>query len=169
MVLEIPTIITIEDSAMNAVASLLRPEDILLDVDVSNKLQLLDAIGWHMERLHALRHDWVTLSLSRREQVGSTGLGQGIAIPHARVQDLDRIQAAYMRLKSPIPFEAPDGKPVSDIVVLLVPKQAAEEHLRVLADATQMFADRRFRERLRRCGSPLDVKQLLEAWPGAVG
>jgi PTS system nitrogen regulatory IIA component len=152
---------------LNAIASYLRPEDILLDADVSGKHELLDAIGRHMEQAYSLPRASVSQSLARREQLGSTGLGQGVAIPHARVKDLNRILAAYLRLNSPIPFDAPDGEPVSDILVLLVPKQATEEHLRLLADASQMFADNRFRARLRQCGDPVEVKRLFDAWPGS--
>ena len=93
---------------------------------------------------------------------GSTGLGEGIAIPHARVENLSRIQLAYLRLKTPIPYGAPDGKPVSDVLVLLVPKQATEEHLWILAETAQMFADHRFVERLRACRHPIEVKSLFE-------
>ncbi|MBW8370881.1 MAG: PTS sugar transporter subunit IIA [Thiobacillus sp.] len=145
-------------------ATHLYPENICLDVAVSNKLELFDAIGRHMEREHALHREWVARSLSRREQVGSTGLGKGVAIPHARLNDLERMQIAYMRLKSPIPFDAPDGNPVMDILVLLAPSQADEEHLRILADATQLFSDRRFRVSLHQCGNVLGVKQLFESW-----
>lgn len=150
---------------MNTIADLLRQEDILLNMDVSNKSELLEEVGRHMEREHSMPREWVAVSLSRREKVGSTGLGEGFAIPHARVKDLNRIQLAYVRLKLPIPFGAPDGKPVSDILVVLVPKQSAEEHLIILADATRMFSDQRFREQLQHCGTPLEVKHLFEAWP----
>lgn len=149
---------------MNAIASLLWPENICLNVDVSNKVELFDVIGRHMEREHALPQEWVTRSLSRREQVGSTGLGKGVAIPHARVKDLERMQVAYLRLKSPIPFDAPDGNPVMDILVLLAPSQANEEHLRILADATQLFSNRRFRLCLHECGNAREVKRLFESW-----
>ena len=149
---------------MLRIAELLTPEDILLDVDVAGKKELLDEIGRHMQQAHDLSCESVVLSLSHREQIGSTGLGQGVAIPHARVQFLDHVQAAYLRLKTPIAFDAPDGKPVSDILVLLVPKQAAEEHLTILAESAQMLSDRRLRERLHRCGSPLDVKRLIDGW-----
>lgn len=152
---------------MNAIASLLRPEDIRLDLEVGSKDQLLDEIGWHMERMHGLPHSWVTGSLARREMMGSTGLGEGVAIPHARVRDLDRIQVAYMRLEPAIPFDAPDGRPVSDILVLLVPKQASEEHLTILADAARMFSDVRLREGLRACAHPVDVSRMLADWPVA--
>ena len=120
---------------MNTIAQYLWPEDILLDIDVANKAELFDAIGRHMEREHAMPRERVVVGLSRREQVGSTGLGEGVAIPHTRVEDLSRIQLAYLRLKTPLPFDAPDGLPVSDVLVILVPKQATEEHLWILADA----------------------------------
>ena len=113
---------------------------------------------------HALSPKSVALALSRREQIGSTGLGLGVAIPHARITDLKRILVAYLRLKSPIPFDAPDGKAVSDILVLLVPKQATEAHLKILADATQMFADKEFRQRLQQGGDRQEVKDLFDAW-----
>lgn len=154
-------------SIMHTIADLLMPEDVLLDLDVSSKGELLDEIGHHMERQHALAHEWVATALARREAVGSTGLGEGVAIPHARVKDLDRIQIAYLRLRRPIPFDAPDGKPVSDILILLVPKQATEEHLEILADATRMFSVRRFRDQLRLCNRPLDVKRLIDEWSPA--
>jgi nitrogen PTS system EIIA component len=149
---------------LNTIARLLWLEDILLDMDVSNKRQLFDEIGRHMAQEHAMRPEWVTRILSRREQAGSTGLGEGFAIPHARVPDLDRMYLLYVRVKSPIPFAAPDGKPVSDILVILVPGPASEEHLRILADATQTFSDHEFRESLPSCQDAPEVKRLLDAW-----
>ena len=132
---------------------------------IAGKSELIEEIGQHMESVHGMPHDSVALSLSHRERIGSTGLGQGVAIPHARVKGLDRMQPVYIRLKYPIPFDAPDRKFVSDILVLLVPKQAAEEHLKILAEASQMFSDSHFREQLHLCKHPLEVKRLFEAWP----
>lgn len=148
---------------MSTIAKYLWPEDILLDIEVASKSQLFDEIGRHMEREHAMPRAWVAAGLSRREQVGSTGLGEGIAIPHARVEELSRIQVAYLRLRNPIPYDAPDGRPVSDVLVLLVPKRATEEHLLILADATQIFADPQFREHLHSCRHELEVKSLFES------
>jgi len=148
---------------MSTISEYLWPEDILLDIEVASKDELLDEIGRHMEREHGLLREWVVAGLNRREQVGSTGLGEGIAIPHARVEDLTRIQIAYLRLKDPIPYDAPDGQPVSDVLALLVPKRATDEHLMILADATQIFADRQFREHLHSCRHALEVKSLFES------
>ncbi len=158
------------ESPLSTISKHLWPEDILLDIDVSSKGQLFDEIGRHMEREHGLSREWVAAGLSRREQVGSTGLGEGIAIPHARVEDLKRIQVAYLRLKKPIPYDAPDGRPVSDVLVLLVPIRATEEHLRILADATQIFADSQLRDQLHSCRHALEVKSLFEShsWRAAL-
>jgi PTS system nitrogen regulatory IIA component len=151
--------------AVQRISDLLLLDDILLDVDASSKSQLIDAIGCHMQRVHAMARETVTLSLSHREQIGSTGLGEGVAIPHARVENLDWVQVTYMRPRSPIAFDSPDGKPVADFLVLLVPKHAAEEHLTLLAEAAQMLSDRRFRWRLHLCKRTMEVKRLFEAWP----
>lgn len=83
-------------STSNSIVNLLSPEDILLDVEVSSKGQLFDEVGWHMARLHAMPEESVARSLSRREQVGSTGLGLGVAVPHARINGLEQIQVAYV-------------------------------------------------------------------------
>jgi nitrogen PTS system EIIA component len=154
-----------KERVVKRIAEFLPVEDIVLDVDVATKGQLMDEIGRHMQRVHAMAPESVALSLSHREQIGSTGLGEGVALPHARVKNLDHVQVAYLRLKSPIPFDSPDAKPVSDVLVLLVPKQATEEHLTILAEAAQMLSDRRFRWRLHLCKNSLEAKRLFEAWP----
>ncbi len=154
-----------EQYPLNTIADLLQTEDIVLDLAVATKNQLFEEIGQHMEARHGMPREWVALSLSRREAVGSTGLGEGVAIPHARIKDLERIQIAYFRLVSPIPFAAPDGQPVSDILVLLVPKQASAAHLAILADASRMFSDSQFRAQLQACQAASEVGELFASWP----
>jgi len=149
---------------MNLITSRLGTGDILLDEEAPDKEALFEAVGRHMERVHDLPRDSVSAGLGRREMVGSTGLGEGFAIPHCRVRNLDRIRIAYLRLKAPIPFDAPDGKPVSDILVLLVPKEAADEHLKLLAEAAQLFNDKHFRAHLLQCSDPAAVKRLFDDW-----
>jgi nitrogen PTS system EIIA component len=149
---------------LSTVAKLLSSKDIRLDMEVSSRDSLLQEIARHMEREHGMPQDWVFQSLSRREKIGSTALGEGVAIPHARIKDLQRIQLAYIRLRQPIPFDAPDDKPVSDILVILVPKEATEEHLRILSEVTQMFSDQQFRQQLRQCGEAGETKQLFDNW-----
>ena len=105
------------------------------------------------------------ISLAKREEIGSTGLGQGVALPHARMANLAAPLAVYVRPDLPIDFGAPDGKPVTDILVVLVPTQAPEQHLHILAEAAQMFSDRRFREELRNCAGADQVYRLFADWP----
>ncbi|KAF0099729.1 MAG: PTS system nitrogen regulatory IIA component [bacterium] len=144
---------------MNRIAPYLEREDILLDVDVASAAELFAAIDRHMAARHGLPPDSVEGGLRRREQLASTGLGQGFAIPHCRVLKLDRVVAAYVRLRTPLPFAAPDGLPVSEFLVLLVPKQASDEHLEILADAARLFSDQDFRASLRRSGDAALVQR----------
>lgn len=150
---------------MNAVAQLLSPDDIVLDVDVSTKKRAFEEVGRLLERRHGLAQSQVVESLRARERLGSSGLGLGVALPHVRIKHLPQAAAVFMRLKLPIPFDAPDGKPVSDMLILLVPAHATEQHLQLLAEAAQMFSDRRFREQIRTCVDVGGVRRLFANWP----
>lgn len=150
---------------MSAMAGLLSARDVLLGLDVPSKKRAFEEIGRHVERCHGLDEERVIDSLNTRERLGSTALGNGVAIPHARIEGLTRAIATYVRPRSPIPFDAPDRKPVSDILALLVPEHASEQHLEVLARIAELFSDRRFRERLRLCGEAGGITQLFADWP----
>ena len=106
----------------------------------------------------------VAASLTAREKLGSTGLGQGVAIPHGRIKGLKSARGAFVRLKHPVPFDAPDGKPVSQVFVLLVPEQATDLHLQLLSELAQMFSEKPFRERLAGVGDANDLVALFRAW-----
>ncbi len=147
------------------IGALLAVEDILLDVACASKIDLIDEIGRHVESVHQIMRSSVAPALMHRERIGSTALGHGVALPHARVTGLERILPMYLRLKSAIPFDAPDGASVTDVLVLLVPKKATQEHLDVLAQASQMLSDQRFRQLLHECTLPLQAKHLFETWP----
>lgn len=142
----------------------LRPGDVLLDLEVADRTQLFAAIGRYLAEADGLREDSVTVALQRREQIGSTALGQGVAIPCARIRESATVHVLYVRLRQPIEFAAPDGRPVSQALVLLVPKQATEAHLRLLGEATQVFADQRLRERLRLCSDAGEIIDALAQW-----
>lgn len=150
---------------MNPIGELLRVEDIHLDLDVSDKGRLLERLAALLARRHSLSDAQVLESLRAREQLGSTGLGHGVAIPHARMPQCYAAAAVFVRTRVALPFEAPDRKPVSIFLALIVPKQATEHHLQLLATAATMFNDRTFREKLRTCPSPSAVRELLAAWP----
>ncbi len=149
---------------MNQVAELLPAANILLDVDAGTKARLFDAVGALVEKSSGLARSVVVDSLAARERLGSTGLGQGVAIPHGRIKGLREAQGAFMRLRAPIPFDAPDGKPVAQVFVLLVPEQATERHLQLLSELAQMFSDKAFRDQLATASSPAALRALFDGW-----
>jgi PTS system nitrogen regulatory IIA component len=136
---------------MNKVAKIFSAEDVLLDLDVKSKLSLFEAVGKLWEDHHVIAANQVVKSLLEREHLGSTGLGQGVAIPHARIKGLAEPTAIFVRTKEPLEFDSPDTVPVSLFFVLLVPSEATEEHLQVLSEIVEMLADNKFREHLRSC------------------
>jgi PTS system nitrogen regulatory IIA component len=152
---------------MNPVGELLQPEDICLDVDLSSKSQLFDKISEILARRHGLVREKVRESLVERERLGSTGLGHGVAIPHARMNNLQQAVGSFVRTRMPIPFDAPDDRPVTNILALLVPAEATDKHLQLMANAAGMFDDKTFRGRLRSCTQPREVKALFSEWPEA--
>lgn len=149
---------------MNALARLLSAEDIRLDWDVSNKLSLLDHVARLFEQRHGLSGVMVYRSLLEREEWGSTALGHGVAIPHARIPDLREPVGALIRTRYAIPFGAPDEKPVFMLVVLLVPDHANKRHLELLASAAAIFSDRGFREQFSLADDVVGVLRLLSEW-----
>ncbi|MGH8809302.1 MAG: PTS sugar transporter subunit IIA, partial [Noviherbaspirillum sp.] len=138
-------------------AHLLFPENILLGLKVSNKQDAFAQTALLLERQHQISGAEVYENLCAREQLGSTALGEGVAIPHARVKGLRQPMAAFVRLATAIPFDAPDDKPVSELVVLLVPMNAASAHLQLLAEIAEMLCDRDFRQRLAGAAEPREV------------
>ncbi len=152
---------------MNQIAELLPTANIALDLDVASKSRLFDAAGSLFAASAGLDADAVATSLTAREKLGSTGLGQGIAIPHGRIKGLKQARGAFVRLKQPVPFDAPDGKPVSQVFILLVPEQATDLHLQLLSELAQMFSEKGFREKLATAGNAPDLVALFKAWePG---
>jgi len=148
---------------MNQIAELLTPESIVLDLEVASKARLFEAVG-AIFAANGLDAPSIAASLAAREKLGSTGLGQGIAIPHGRIKGLREARGAFARLRQAVPFEAPDGKPVSQVFVLLVPEQATDLHLQLLSELAQMFSEKTFRERLATAASAVDLLALFRAW-----
>jgi PTS system nitrogen regulatory IIA component len=150
---------------MNPLGELLAPDDVRLDLDVSTKPQLLEQVAILLAARHGLPKTVVLEGLTAREQLGSTGVGHGVAIPHARMSQCGAAAAVFVRTKFAIPFDAPDGKPASVFLGLIVPNQANERHLQLLATAAGMLSDRIFRDKLKAATDPRTVRELLAAWP----
>jgi nitrogen PTS system EIIA component len=155
---------------MNLVAKLLAAENVRVDLEISSKKRLFEQVGLLFENQHALARSVVFDSLFAREKLGSTGLGQGVAIPHGRIKGLKEALGAFVRLAQPVPFDAPDGNPVSLVFVLLVPEKATEKHLQILSELAQMFSDKALRESMSRAPDAAALHQLVTSWqPDAPG
>ena len=149
---------------MNAISQILTADQILLDLDASSKKRVFEHAGMLFEQKLGMPRASIFDSLFAREKLGSTGLGQGIAIPHGRIKGLKEAAGAFMRLSAPVPFDSPDGKPVGLMFVLLVPEQATEQHLQILSELAQRFSDRAFREALGACDNTDDAHRLFTDW-----
>ncbi len=152
---------------MNQIADLLPAANIALDVDVASKARLFEAAGTLFAASGGLDAAAIAASLAAREKLGSTGLGQGVAIPHGRIKGLKSARGAFLRLRQPVPFDAPDGKPVAQVFVLLVPEQATDLHLQLLSELAQMFSEKAFRERLVAAADAAALVALFRAWEPA--
>ena len=108
-------------------------------------------------------------ALLEREAAGSTGVGQGVAVPHARLSGLTRLRAVFVRLEQPVEFDAVDDLPVDLLFALFAPPEASGEHLRALAQVSRLLRRSDVREQLRQARSPDAIHALLarEARPSA--
>ncbi len=148
---------------MNPLINLLSVDQVLLNLEASSKKRVFEQAGMLFESHLGIARAVVFDSLFAREKLGSTGLGQGVAIPHGRIKGLKQAAGAFMRLATPVPFDSPDGRPVDLLFVLLVPEQATEQHLQILSELAQRFSDRAFREKLQSATEPATVLSLFQS------
>ncbi len=155
---------------MSLVGKLLPLSHVLVDLPASSKKRLFEQAGLLFENHDGMARSLVFDSLFARERLGSTGLGEGVAIPHGRIKGLKEALGAFIRLAQPVPFDAPDGAPVTLAFVLLVPEKATEKHLQILSELAQMFSDRALREAMAAAKDAAELHQLITAWqPDAAG
>ena len=149
---------------MNLIAQLLPESNVIVDLDVTSKKRVFEQAGLLFENTLHIARSQVFDSLFAREKLGSTGLGQGVAIPHGRIKGLREAAAALVKMKEAIPFDAPDGLPVSIACILLVPEKATDQHLLILSELAQMFSNKNFREKLLHSRDAKEIQQLISNW-----
>jgi len=149
---------------MNLISKILPTGNILLDTESTSKKRMFERIGLLFENNQQIARSQVFDSLFAREKLGSTGLGQGVAIPHGRIAKLRDATAAFVKTSHPIPFDSPDGQPVSLIFVLLVPERANDLHLQILGELAQMFSDSQFRNKLLDAQDTTTIHQIFTDW-----
>jgi PTS system nitrogen regulatory IIA component len=159
-----PNFLVLVPKKMSLISKILPLENILLDAESASKKRVFERVGLLFENSQKLSRSQVFDSLFAREKLGSTGLGQGVAIPHGRIKNLRDAVAAFIKTENPIPFDAPDGLPVNLIFVLLVPERATDLHLQLLGELAQMFSNTAFRERLIASNDPADIHKMFSEW-----
>jgi len=149
---------------MNTLINLFTPDCIALNSPANNRADAFAAAGELFSKQIGIDSNAVVQFLNAREDLGSTALGAGVAIPHGRVKGLKQPTAAFMRLQNPIEFTAPDGEPVSILIFLLVPEKATQQHLEILSSIAQLLSDADTRKLLSSANDPNKVCELLQQW-----
>lgn len=140
---------------------LLRPEAVISPLRANSKKQALQEISQHAAALTGLPERELYESLLQRERLGSTGIGDGIAIPHGRMPGIERLVGLFARLDKPIDFESLDGQPVDIIFVLIAPEGAGADHLKALARVARVLRNQAVLEQVRKIRDPQIIYSLL--------
>jgi PTS system nitrogen regulatory IIA component len=144
---------------------LLDATGVMLDLHASSKKHLFEQLAERAATLTGVHQRVLFDMLLERERLGSTGVGDGVAIPHARPNGIGRIHGLFARLAKPIPFDAPDDEPVDLVFLLLAPPSEGGDHLKALARVARTLRDRTVRAQLRAARDPQTVADLF----GSVG
>jgi PTS system nitrogen regulatory IIA component len=150
-------------------ADLISPEAVIPSLRAKTKKQLLQELAARAARVTGLQERYVFDTLLQRERLGSTGLGEGIAIPHGKFAGLKRIVGIFARLAEPVDFEAIDGEPVDIVFLLLAPEGAGADHLKALARISRLLREGHAVDKLRasKDASALYAVLTAEATPHA--
>lgn len=144
---------------------IIEAEDVVGDLRAPDKRRLIDEVARLAARLAGADAAAVAEALNARERLGSTGMGSGIAIPHARLATVDRPRGLFARLRQPVDFDAIDGERVDLVFLLLLPAQIATQaqgdHLNALATVARRLRDGRARAALRRAREPGELHAIL--------
>ena len=139
----------------------LQAERVLLDSPAADRREVLQALGALLGGQDQTAREAVAESLRAREHMGSTGVGGGIAFPHARSEFVPSLRLAFLRTATPVPFEAMDGRLVDLFVAVAGPAQGRREYLAVLGALSYLFRADHVRDRFRAAPSPAEIVALF--------
>lgn len=144
-------------------SSLLNPARILLDVAPENKKRIFELVGLTFEDSGGPARGTVIKHLLERERLGSTVISDGVAVPHARIDDLKTPLAAYIRIREPMLYDNPENK-VKHMFVLLAPDKADGVHLKILSLMSRLLTNREFIADAENCQEAVQFLELIQAW-----
>lgn len=143
-------------------SDLLSPGRILASVSINSKKRLLELVSLTLAKKNKeLNSREIFQSLCNREHLGNTTLGNGVVMPHGRINGTDDVEAIFLRLINPLPLDAEDGQPVDLVFALVVPTQCTEDHAKLLASIAERFSDTTLLEQLRAAADGNELWQLL--------
>jgi PTS system nitrogen regulatory IIA component len=149
------------------IADLVTPRAVIAQLRAPTKRQVLQELARRAATMTGLGDKRIFDALVERERLGTTGIGNGVAIPHCRLPELSRLHGVFARLERPVPFEAIDDQPVDLLFLLLAPVEAGAEHLKALARVSRLLRDKAMCEKLRGANSADALYALLTG--GSVG
>jgi PTS system nitrogen regulatory IIA component len=148
-------------------SDLLSEESVLACTSIGSKTELLEKLSEKAAELTGQDASAILAALTARESLGSTGIGNGIAIPHGKLPGLPAVTGIFMRLEEPIEFDAIDDQKVDLVVMLLAPVGAGADHLKALARVARLLRTESLVEALRRTSDPRKLRELLIEPPAA--
>ena len=140
---------------------ILSPDSVLTSVRATSKKQALQELAKQASQVTGLHDRTIFDVLLERERLGTTGVGRGIAIPHGKLSELDRLHGIFAVLEQPIEFDSVDDQPVDLIFLLLAPESAGADHLKALARVSRLLRDSNFCDRLRAAANPGELFDAL--------
>ena len=150
-----------------ALADLIPDGGAAVNLGASSRKQVLQAMADMAADSTGLDSRSIFDAVLQRERLGSTGVGQGVAIPHARLPGIKQVTGIFARLKTPIDFESIDGRPADLIFMLLAPEDAGAEHLKALARVSRLLRREDVRQRLRAAPDAAAVHATLAGEPAS--
>ncbi len=144
------------------VSELLNSDHLLMDLRATDKKHALQELAVYAGAQLRMPSQVIFDALQRREALGATGLGEGFALPHARIEGLEQFFALFARVSKPLSFDAIDEKPVDLIFLLLMPAQAAEAQVGVMSSVCRLFRTNGFADQVRKARSPSEVLAVVQ-------
>ena len=139
-------------------------ESIIMDCQSKSKKNVLELISEIASSISITNKDIVFEKLYEREKLGTTAFGNGIAIPHARIDNLSEAKTIILKLETAIDFNSSDGEKVDLIISLLAPNNENEMHIKILSKIAEMLDDKIFREKIRNCSNKLEIKSVINSY-----
>lgn len=144
------------------ISDILSEDMILTEVGANSKRHLLEEISTYIARKEGIDKNTIFEAVLERENLGSTGYGNGVAFPHARINGLKHIMSVFVRLDKPLDYDALDGQPVDMVAFMISPENSGDDHLRTLAAFSRVLKNAEICESVRKAKGPHEIYVALQ-------